>query len=573
MATEMVCGNCQGRLMVEQTGLIVACPHCGAHLQIGELPQLAPPMYYPPPGYAPQHFAPGNYPYPNTSQPDPQYAAQHPSPNQSPAPQFEQISPPSPPIPESHSADSSPGSERPAPPSQALPPIPTGVTDTRQIDVDLAAASVPATAAKATESALPETEDWTLKEDWMPKIDTELPEPMRVVSSETADTTDEIVTLEPVADELVSMPEIVTKVSPTEIWKSSQPPTPTFSELTDVSPVATSPAEHQPESLTVSESAPSGASAPVPDFSGFSDQPASLAISETQPQSEFENNQGDFTAQRTAPSQEAPLFQSEIGEAAQSTANQHFVATQPAGVSKRVFSLVLSYASAITLGFIYLWLKTRNGSALDLPDRKPAFKNGQVGISIYPDGPLPFSHRLKLGQSKQFGSLRITPIKVTKGRLEFESPPGSNEAPREPSFAPVLKLWVRFENVSSDQTFPALDDDLVYTQVRDRTNTFRTNNFLRLEGDSPSAGTKISVYDWLASSKVLMKGQDLDRPLQPGETWETYIPTNDEAQLDTLEGPLAWRVHFRKGYNRTTFRGVTTIVEVDFDSADIQSDS
>jgi hypothetical protein len=40
-----------------------------------------------------------------------------------------------------------------------------------------------------------------------------------------------------------------------------------------------------------------------------------------------------------------------------------------------------------------------------------------------------------------------------------------------------------------------------------------------------------------------------------------------------LQGPLAWRVHFRKGYNRSTYRGVTTIVEVDFDTKDIQADS
>jgi hypothetical protein len=34
MAIEVACGQCEGRLMVEQAGVIVACPHCGAHLSI-----------------------------------------------------------------------------------------------------------------------------------------------------------------------------------------------------------------------------------------------------------------------------------------------------------------------------------------------------------------------------------------------------------------------------------------------------------------------------------------------------------------------------------------------------------
>ena len=34
MAFEVACSQCQGRLMVEEAGVIVACPHCGAHLNI-----------------------------------------------------------------------------------------------------------------------------------------------------------------------------------------------------------------------------------------------------------------------------------------------------------------------------------------------------------------------------------------------------------------------------------------------------------------------------------------------------------------------------------------------------------
>src|SRR5262245_42304644 len=34
MAFEMICGQCRGNLLVEHFGVVVACPHCGAHLHI-----------------------------------------------------------------------------------------------------------------------------------------------------------------------------------------------------------------------------------------------------------------------------------------------------------------------------------------------------------------------------------------------------------------------------------------------------------------------------------------------------------------------------------------------------------
>ena len=34
MSIEVSCGNCHGRLLIEQPGVVVACPHCGTHLTI-----------------------------------------------------------------------------------------------------------------------------------------------------------------------------------------------------------------------------------------------------------------------------------------------------------------------------------------------------------------------------------------------------------------------------------------------------------------------------------------------------------------------------------------------------------
>lgn len=601
MAMEMVCGNCQGRLMVEQTGVVVACPHCGAHLQIGEAPP--PPIYQPQPDYSQQQYPPQNYPYPHYPQQYPQYpapqdptqpSAQQPFPPQqpyppqhyspqpnysSPAAQSDQIATHSAPIPETRRPELSQVDVTKFDP-HSVPPAPAPAMKLEVPPV------MPQTPGPAASSQLGETIDFTLppalaaaakpgaeSDTWLPKIDLSMPEPIRPGASDTAPQLEPAASSAPVGSPDFSIPSIslqpppkiiteapppvvVSKSPPTEIWNSSQVPSVELSAPVVFTSATPSPAVSQPAP------APNPGIArdtqQLPDFSNFGTQSSSNVPAAAIPTLEISAGQDDLALAETTA---APQFSQ--GPAI-TTSNE----PRPAVVSKQLFIIVASYASAVTLGFIYLWLKTMNGSALDLPDRKLDIRKGQVGISIYPDGPLPTSHRLKLGQSKQFGSLRVTPIKVTKGPLEFVHHQGDSKFTRPPSFSPVLKLWLRFENVSSDQTFPALDEDLVYTKFKDR-----TNNYLCLEKDRIPKGKKITVYDWPANSEWLMKGQELDTELHPGETWETYIPTNDERDIDSLQGPLAWRVHFRKGYNRTSFRGVTTIVEVEFDSKDIQADS
>ncbi len=91
---EVACGNCQGRLLVQQTGVVVACPHCGTHLTIGG-PPAAPtppaPAPAPAPTYAPApqpQFAPQPQQFmPQQPAPAPQYAPAPPQPQQQFAPQ------------------------------------------------------------------------------------------------------------------------------------------------------------------------------------------------------------------------------------------------------------------------------------------------------------------------------------------------------------------------------------------------------------------------------------------------------------------------------------------------------
>src|SRR5262249_47365899 len=126
------------------------------------------------------------------------------------------------------------------------------------------------------------------------------------------------------------------------------------------------------------------------------------------------------------------------------------------GPSPFVFKLVLSYASAVTLACLYLlYLLFQRSPTLDLPDLAPKQQPGnRVTTLLYvpPESTLPPAHRLRLGESRQFGSVRVTPVRVTRGPLHFTFfDPQANES-HAPS-RPVLKLHLRFENVSADQQF------------------------------------------------------------------------------------------------------------------------
>src|SRR5690606_18092509 len=77
MSMEVVCGHCQGRLLIEQVGVVVACPHCGTHLRIDapeqpESPAAAPAAASPP---EPAPAPPAPDPAPTSSPVEPVEAA------------------------------------------------------------------------------------------------------------------------------------------------------------------------------------------------------------------------------------------------------------------------------------------------------------------------------------------------------------------------------------------------------------------------------------------------------------------------------------------------------------------
>ena len=242
-------------------------------------------------------------------------------------------------------------------------------------------------------------------------------------------------------------------------------------------------------------------------------------------------------------------------------------------ISPLKLKLLLSYASAVTLACLYLlYLVWKGAPSLDLPDlAPPVTKANRVTTLLYvsPDKAVPPAHQLVLGESKRFGSLRVKAVKVTRGPMSFSY---FNPEVKEfrPDTGPVLKLHLQLENASWDQEFVPLDRQLVYAKEPDkkRFGGFKANNFLCNVAERAALDQHVLVYDLPPDSAWIIQGENLDRELKPGESIEVFVPTTEEG-LDVLSGDLVWRVHLRKGYNRSSLRGVTTLVEVRFRSSDI----
>jgi hypothetical protein len=96
-------------------------------------------------------------------------------------------------------------------------------------------------------------------------------------------------------------------------------------------------------------------------------------------------------------------------------------------------------------------------------------------------------------------------------------------------------------------------------------------NFLGPEADRRAGKTMNYVYDLPEFSEYVLFGQDLNHALKPGETWETYVPS--EEGLAKLDGEWVWRVLFRKGYNPESQRGVTTLIDVRFRPDDVRDET
>ena len=570
MATEVSCGQCQGRLLVETLGVVVACPHCGTHLSIpAPAPEPAPAAVPPTPAPVPIPAPPvveAPQPAPAVEQPEmiPQSAGAQTSPipatPEDPSVFFGtvddfsanpgQIGWHSAPnlFLSSDAGQASAQSETTIEQQPSTPPQPLFTSPLMERDESAAAMEQTVTFAEAPPSETPASAI---------QFDVSASQPLVFGTFATESSSSEATTMMPpvpTPQAFEAAPAVFSAAPAAPVFGAAPAPAAAVFGAAPATPgFGAAPASVAP-AAPVFGAAPASTAATVT----FGAAPATVPVASSAPVA-------------PAPSTAAPIPSRTVAEDAAEFAENEIAARLK--FLTILLIVVGSYASAVTIVLVYMLVFGRISALESLPDmRPPTNKNGDISWQFNPaSNNLPSGHVLSLGDSQRFGSVRVTPVKVTRGPLKFEHYTGQAGMARDPS-EPVLKLWVKFENVSRDQTFIPLDPWVLFTRRSiDMGRIIQANGFLSLEANrkDPKA-TRFFFFDMPIHSEFRIVGQNLNRELSPGEAVETFIPSEEDAR--SLSGALVWRFQFRKGYNRQSERGVTTLVDVRFNSSDIKDE-
>ena len=235
-----------------------------------------------------------------------------------------------------------------------------------------------------------------------------------------------------------------------------------------------------------------------------------------------------------------------------------------------------TYAIAVTAILLYLALSGRiqlSGThpLESLPDVRPLAPNEFQKIPE--SASLPAGHHLRLGESRRFGDVLVTPVKVTIEPLEFEQ---FHSGLPEPALRtpPVLKLWLQFKNLSQNYAFPPIDAAILSHRFPDHSTDPNTlaNTFLLV---NKAAQKPIRLLNFLQDpdSNFLLTDQKTGQTLKPGEQLLTWIPSASLPDETLQPDSYLWRIQFRKGVHIPSGRGVTTLVDCEFNPTQIESSS
>ena len=569
MAMEVRCGQCYGILLIETPGVVVACPHCGVHLSFhGTEAETTPDPALEPPD---DTTAETPLPFELASELERHKPSVEPTSNLSKQPQASAAAPvatsPSfapPPV------ESPPLVSQPVFPQPVIPP--PVVT---QPVVSQPAISQPV----APQPVAP------------PPV---APQPQVLHSSALQPPISQPVLPPPVVQQpVVPPPAIPQSVAPAAIPSQTGPDfswmsTPERGSVPNTpSPVPFT--GFDVASANVANELPGFSSAPV--FGGDLKQdllPPSTGYPFTAPETPIESPRpGSFGLGTSGHVATTPPFDPSAPQLPVNTSDSAatdvidpsvFVAPSAArspatkdrgGCLAVLLLMVGSYASLITIYAIYLTLRGRTHQLESLPDLKTVQQQGGRAVVPRPENELPPGHELRIGQTQRYGNIRVTPLRVTRGPIKFfhfDNNPADERAPSKD----VLKLWLKFENVSAEQKITPIDSTLMYFQ-KGYSPVISYNVIFRQMDRKKKDGLFFYNFEGLPErSEWRIVGQDANRELLPHEGYETFIPSQENVEIPT--GETIWRVHFRKGLGPQTGNGVTTLIDVRFDTKNIVPD-
>ena len=213
--------------------------------------------------------------------------------------------------------------------------------------------------------------------------------------------------------------------------------------------------------------------------------------------------------------------------------------------------LLLSYASAITIGLAWTLLKDRRRETLQAPAPPPpaavaAESARQAGLSrkIEPPEPILGEHFLATGKPLRVGDLEASPVDVKRQAVTLERSTPLGKADRKAGGKGALVLRLRLKNVSRDAVFAPLDQ----AYLRERGKGI-VDTFVETKG-----GERIYPYPLAIESEWSIVDQPFEA-LRPGESRTVAIVSAPEAPPDS-SGPFTWRVRLRTGIDRTDVVGL-----------------
>lgn len=249
------------------------------------------------------------------------------------------------------------------------------------------------------------------------------------------------------------------------------------------------------------------------------------------------------------------------------------------GPRAKLNNALLGYAAAITLLYLFLLVTGRislsgNHQLESLPDIKP-LGNEEFQL-VPPTASLAPRHTLQLGESERFGDVILTPQKVTFEPLKFAHMTSGVEA-ADLETSEVMKLWFEVQNASADMAFIPWSVGLMChhsqrgSQIVSEENTL-TNSWLIVDEPSPAKQSRVLNFMHSPESSFNIVGFGGDKMLAPGESQLCFVASSDTAKkLADADSGYRWRVQIRKGINRASGQGVTTLVDIEFDSSQVET--
>jgi hypothetical protein len=233
---------------------------------------------------------------------------------------------------------------------------------------------------------------------------------------------------------------------------------------------------------------------------------------------------------------------------------------------------LISYSVLMTIavGILYFRLQQQVHPLEALPDqgdnKGATHGKGSSSMDRMPrqDQDLPAKLRVELGHSLRIGDVEVTPLKVEHRHIQFQE-----GAVVDPTEQETLALELRLRNVSDDVYFRPLDPYFDRQWSPGKTSGIMPYGFLTVDKKN-----FFGPLEW-HRARVVVKGQDQDTELKPGEEMTTFLCTDPEdhvpAALKKAKGPFLWRVQVRRGLVKVGSKEIsaTAVVGVEFNKQDV----